>query len=85
MSCEVQVTFDAADPRTLSTFWVDVLGNAHPGPHGMELPDGADALTAWDEFLEGVGVPSNWHGFAPQAGGAPGHTDARYVRVVGRR
>ena len=36
MSREVQVTFDAHDPRTLSTFWRDVLGYVHPAPPGVE-------------------------------------------------
>lgn len=57
MSREFQVTFDAGDPRTLSSFWRDVLGYVHPGPPGVELPKGADPLAAWDEFLERVGVP----------------------------
>ncbi len=54
-----QVTFDAHDPRALSTFWRDVLGYVHPGPPGVEIPDGADPLDAWDEFLERVGVPTD--------------------------
>lgn len=57
MSRHLQVTFDAHDPRALSSFWRDVLGYVHPGPPGVELPDGADALAAWDDFLERVGVP----------------------------
>jgi hypothetical protein len=57
MSRHVQVTFDAHDPRALSTFWRDVLGYVHPGPPGVELPDGADPLAAWDEFLARIGVP----------------------------
>jgi catechol 2,3-dioxygenase-like lactoylglutathione lyase family enzyme len=57
MSREIQVTFDAYDPRALSTFWRDVLGYVHPGPPGVELPDGADPLAAWDEFLARIGVP----------------------------
>jgi hypothetical protein len=56
-SRQVQITFDAHDPRGLSTFWRDVLGYVHPGPPGVELPDGADPLAAWDEFLSGLGVP----------------------------
>ncbi|MFF1529377.1 VOC family protein [Cellulomonas sp. NPDC058312] len=59
MSREVQVTFDAHDPRTLSTFWRDVLGYVHPAPPGVELPAGADPLAAWDDFLERVGVPED--------------------------
>ncbi len=57
MSRDIQVTFDANDPRALSTFWRDVLGYVHPSPPGVELPEGADPLAAWDEFLEKVGVP----------------------------
>lgn len=54
-----QVTFDAHDPRALSTFWRDVLGYVHPGPPGVEVPEGSDPLDAWDEFLERVGVPAD--------------------------
>lgn len=57
MSRQVQVTFDARDPRALSCFWRDVLGYVHPGPPGVDLPGGADPLAAWDEFLAGAGVP----------------------------
>ncbi len=57
MSRHVQITFDAHDPRALSCFWRDVLGYAHPGPPGADLPEGADPLAAWDEFLARVGVP----------------------------
>jgi glyoxalase superfamily protein len=59
MSREIQVTFDAHDPRALSSFWRDVLGYVHPGPPGVDLPEGADPLAAWDEFLEKVGVPED--------------------------
>ncbi len=54
-----QVTFDAHDPRALSTFWRDVLGYVHPGPPGVEVPEGSDPLDAWDEFLARVGVPED--------------------------
>ncbi len=57
MSRTVQVTFDAHDPRALSTFWREVLGYVHPGPPGVELPEGADPLAAWDDFLSRIGVP----------------------------
>ena len=57
MSRHIQVTFDAHDPRALSSFWRDVLGYVHPGPPGVDLPEGADPLAAWDDFLGGVGVP----------------------------
>ena len=57
MSVEIQVTFDARDPRALSTFRGAVLGYVHPAPPGVELTAGADPLAAWEEFLERVGVP----------------------------
>lgn len=57
MSRQIQVTFDAHDPRALSTFWRDVLGYVHPGPPGVDLPEGADPLAAWDDFLAKLGVP----------------------------
>ncbi len=57
MSRTLQITFDARDPRALSCFWRDALGYVHPGPPGVELPDGADPLAAWDAFLEQLGVP----------------------------
>jgi catechol 2,3-dioxygenase-like lactoylglutathione lyase family enzyme len=41
---QVQVTFDCADPRALSTFWNDVLGYEFPAP-----PPGFDS---WDAFSE---------------------------------
>jgi len=59
MSREVQITFDAHDPTALSTFWVHALHYVHPGPPGVELPEGADPLAAWAEFLERIGVPAD--------------------------
>ncbi|GAB2603659.1 VOC family protein [Pseudactinotalea suaedae] len=59
MSSTIQITFDARDPRVLSTFWRDVLGYVHPPPPGVELAPGADPLAAWDEFLERSGVPED--------------------------
>ncbi|MCX6401102.1 MAG: VOC family protein [Propionibacteriales bacterium] len=59
MSRNVQVTFDAHDPRALSSFWRDVLGYVHPGPPGVEIPAGSDPLAAWDEFLARLGVPED--------------------------
>ena len=59
MSRTVQITFDAHDPRALSTFWRDALGYVHPGPPGVELPQGADPLAAWDDFLARIGVPED--------------------------
>jgi hypothetical protein len=51
MSRHIQVTFDAHDPRALSSFWRDVLGYVHPGPPGVDLPEDADPLAARDDFL----------------------------------
>ena len=59
MSRHFQVTFDAHDPRALSSFWRDVLGYVHPGPPGVELPADADPLAAWDDFRAGRGVPED--------------------------
>lgn len=59
MSRRFQVTFDAHDPRALSTFWRDALGYVHPGPPGVAVPDGADPLAAWDEVLASMGVPED--------------------------
>src|SRR5690625_5269548 len=59
MSSTIQVTFDAHDPRSLSTFWRDVLGYVHPFPPGEKPTVGADPLAAWDEFLEGADVPQH--------------------------
>jgi hypothetical protein len=39
--------------------WRDVLGYVHPGPPGVELPEGADPLAAWDDFLARAGVPED--------------------------
>ncbi|MEV5892722.1 VOC family protein [Nonomuraea fuscirosea] len=58
MSRTIQVTFDAHDPRALSIFWREVLGYVHPAPPGVVLPEGADPLAAWDDFLERAGVPA---------------------------
>ncbi|WP_037312767.1 VOC family protein [Amycolatopsis orientalis] len=58
-SREIQVTFDALDPKALSTFWRDALGYVHPGPPGVEVPEGTDPLDVWAEFLERVGVPED--------------------------
>jgi hypothetical protein len=59
MSRHVQVTFDAHDPRALSSFWRDALGYVHPGPPGLVLTAGTDPMDAWEEFLAGLGVPEN--------------------------
>lgn len=57
MTLDFQVTFDARDPMALSIFWREVLGYVHPPPPGVDLPEGADPVVAWAEFLEREGVP----------------------------
>ncbi len=59
MSRQVQITVDAHDPRALSCFWRDALGYVHPGPPGVALPEDADPLAAWDDFLVRIGVPED--------------------------
>jgi hypothetical protein len=59
MSRHIQITFDAHDPKALSTFWRDVLGYVHPGPPGVDLAADADPLAAWDDFLANIGVPAD--------------------------
>ncbi|WP_235736020.1 VOC family protein [Nocardioides alcanivorans] len=62
MARTVQVTFDAHDPRALSTFWAAALGYVHPAPPGVELADGQDPLDAWNDFLASVGAPeATWN------------------------
>jgi hypothetical protein len=56
---QVQVTFDAHDPRAQSLFWKEVLGYVLPGPPGVELAEEDDPLAAWDGFLERAGVPAD--------------------------
>lgn len=46
---EVQVTFDAADPDALATFWAAVLSYELQAP-----PPGFDS---WDDALRSMGVP----------------------------
>jgi hypothetical protein len=58
MSRHLQVSFDASDPRALSSFWREALGYVHPGPPGVALADDADPLAAWDDFLGRMGVPA---------------------------
>ncbi|MFP5021309.1 VOC family protein [Pseudonocardia phyllosphaerae] len=59
MSRQVQITVDAHDPRALSLFWRDALGYVVPAPPGVTLAPGTDVLAAWDDFLDGIGVPAD--------------------------
>ncbi len=62
MSLDIQVTFDAHDPRSQSRFWAAVLDYRVPGPPGVGLEPGADPFDAWDAFLTDLGVPvSQWN------------------------
>jgi catechol 2,3-dioxygenase-like lactoylglutathione lyase family enzyme len=49
MARDVQITFDAADPAALATFWGEALGYRVQDP-----PPGFDT---WDQALEAFGVP----------------------------
>jgi len=84
MSRHIQVTFDAHDPRTLSTFWRDVLGYVHPAPPGVELPEGADPLAAWDDFLEQVGVPVGQRNSSSAVEDPDGHGPRVFFQQVGQ-
>ncbi|MBW0090772.1 VOC family protein [Pseudonocardia sp. KRD-184] len=82
MSRHVQVTFDAHDPRGLSTFWRDVLGYVHPGPPGVDLPEGADPLAAWDDFLARLGVPEAERGAKSAIEDPDGHGPRIFFQQV---
>jgi hypothetical protein len=59
MSREFQVTFDAADPITLSRFWAEVLHYVLQPPPGREVGPDEDPIEAWMEVLEAAGVPED--------------------------
>jgi len=59
MSRDVQITFDAHDPRVLADFWAAALGYVVPGPPGVPLAEGDDPWEAWAGFLERLGVPED--------------------------
>ena len=82
MSRHLQVTFDAHDPRALSTFWRDVLGYVHPAPPGVALDEGADPLAAWDEFLERVGVPPELRNSSSAVEDPDGHGPRLFFQQV---
>ena len=82
MSRDIQITFDAHDPRTLSSFWRDVLGYVHPAPPGVDLPPGADPLVAWDEFLARVGVPEDQRNSRSAIEDADGHGPRLFFQQV---
>ncbi|NTW38897.1 MAG: VOC family protein [Cellulomonadaceae bacterium] len=82
MSRDFQVTFDAHDPRALSTFWRDVLGYVHPGPPGVDVPSGADPLAAWDDFLERAHVPLDQRNSASALEDPDGHRPRLFFQQV---
>ena len=57
MSLDVQITFDAHDPRALADFWAAAMGYVIPPPPGAVLEPDADPWQAWEEFLDRIGVP----------------------------
>src|SRR5262249_2692830 len=44
-------------PGSRSSLWRGVLGYVCAGPPGVDLPEDADPLAAWDDFLARAGVP----------------------------
>jgi len=82
LSRHIQVTFDAHDPRAVSSFWRDVLGYVHPGPPGVALPHGADPLAAWDEFLARAGVPEGQRNTASALEDPDGHGPRLFFQQV---
>ncbi|TLW92359.1 VOC family protein [Saccharomonospora piscinae] len=49
MALSVQVTFDAADPRSLAEFWALALG--------YEVQSPPEGFASWDAFCEHIGLP----------------------------
>ncbi|MFC4537023.1 VOC family protein [Sphaerisporangium dianthi] len=82
MSRHIQVTFDAHDPRALSTFWRDALGYVHPAPPGADLPKDADPLAAWDDFLAANGVPKERRNSASAIEDPEGHGPRLFFQQV---
>ncbi len=82
MSRQVQVTFDAHDPRALSSFWRDVLGYVHPGPPGVEVPGGADPQAPWDDIKPPLGVPEDQRGTRSAIEDPEGHGPRLFFQQV---
>lgn len=68
MTAQIQVTFDAHDPRRLGLFWREVLDYAvdpPPGtPPGETIGDPVETADAWLAFLTRAGVPEALHNSA---------------------
>lgn len=61
MSTQIQVTFDAHDPRALGLFWREALDYAVDPPPGGEIGDPIETADAWLAFLTHAGVPEALH------------------------
>lgn len=53
----LQLTFDAASPRQLGLFWIEVLGYAVDPPPGGSIGPAAETVAAWLDFLAETGLP----------------------------
>ncbi len=53
----IQLTFDAASPRKLGLFWMEVLGYVVDPPPGMSIAPTDETLDAWMQLLASSGVP----------------------------
>ena len=58
MATQVQIVFDAADPKRLAVFWAAALGYRVPEP-----PAG---FASWDDWALAQGIPAeNWNDACP--------------------
>ena len=64
MSTQIQVTFDAHDPRSLGLFWREVLDYAVAPPPGSTIGDPIETADAWLAFLTRAGIPEEQHSSA---------------------
>lgn len=64
MTAEIQVTFDARDPRRLGLFWREVLDYAVDPPPGGTVGDPVETADAWLAFLTQAGIPAERHNSA---------------------
>jgi catechol 2,3-dioxygenase-like lactoylglutathione lyase family enzyme len=54
MATPIQITFDCADPATLSAFWAAALG--------YKLQDPPESYASWQEWLAEQGIPeTEWN------------------------
>lgn len=64
MTAEIQVTFDAHDPRRLGLFWREALDYAVDPPPGGAIGDPVETADAWLVFLRQVDIPEELHNSA---------------------